>query len=143
VSVAEIVSEVEAAGVQLRLNGERIHIWYPEPKKREELADRVALLRANRTEVAECLRARSAVPVMPPGVRLVRWNLKDPPVAIETCSIVVDPARFAIATMEQLRVALAHGKRWVGWTLPQLLDRLAQVGVLVTLDGNAHSGEPQ
>jgi hypothetical protein len=31
-------------------------------------------------------------------------------------------------------VALAEPKRWVGWSVPQLIDRLAQVGVTVTLE---------
>ena len=35
---------------------------------------------------------------------------------------------------EQLGVALAQPKRWVGWSTPQLIDRLAQVGVIVTLE---------
>jgi hypothetical protein len=71
---------------------------------------------------------------MPAGVRLVHWNLKEPPVAIDTCSVVIDPALFARSTLEQLRVALAQPKRWVGWSIPQLIDRLAQVGVTVTLE---------
>jgi hypothetical protein len=70
---------------------------------------------------------------MPPGVRLIRWNLKAPPVAIEMCSVVVHPAQFATTTLEQLRVALGEPRRWVDWTVPQSIDRLAQVGVIVTL----------
>jgi hypothetical protein len=71
---------------------------------------------------------------MPSGVRLLTWNLKQPPVAIETCSVVIDPALFASSTLEQLRIALENPKRWVGWTVPQLIDRLAQVGVIVALE---------
>jgi hypothetical protein len=64
-------------------------------------------------------------------VKLIRWNLKSPPVAIETCVVVTDPALFARTTLEQLRTALAQPQRWVGWSVTQLIDRLAQVGVLV------------
>ncbi len=71
---------------------------------------------------------------MPPGVRLLRWNLKPPPVAIETCAVVTDPALFARTALGQLRVAMAEPVRWVGWTIPQLIDRLAQVGVVVELE---------
>src|SRR2546430_13150067 len=56
---------------------------------------------------------------LPPGVRLVSWNLKNPPIAIETCSVVTDPALFAKTTLEQLREALANPRRWVGWSILQ------------------------
>jgi hypothetical protein len=71
---------------------------------------------------------------MPSGVRLLKWNLKQPPVAIDTCSVVTDPALFAMSTLEQLKVAIENPKRWVGWTIPQLIDRLAQVGIVVALE---------
>lgn len=74
---------------------------------------------------------------MPPGVRLIECKLKEPPVAIETCAVVADSALFASSTLTQLARALAHPKRWVGWSVPQLIDRLAQVGVRVTLDTSA------
>jgi hypothetical protein len=133
VSVAETLSEVEVSGAALLLDGDRIRIRYPEAQQHEELATQIAFLRAHRDEVAECLRARAIAPGMPPGVRLVGWNLKSPPVAIDTCSVVVDSDLFARRTIEQLRIALAQPKRWVGWTVPQLMDRLAQVGVVVAL----------
>jgi hypothetical protein len=85
-------------------------------------------------EVAELLKMRGTIPPMPPGVRLVEWKLKEPPVAIETCAVVTDPALFASTTLEQLRTALANPRRCVGWSVPQLIDRLAQVGVTVALD---------
>jgi len=76
----------------------------------------------------------ASITMLPPGVRLIEWRLKEPPVAIETCAVVTDSGLFARATLEQLRIALAEPKRWVGWTVPQLIDRLAQVGVLITLE---------
>jgi hypothetical protein len=58
-SVSEILCEVEAAGVGLRLDGDRIRIWFPEPRQREAMAEQVAFLRTHRDEVAEFLRVRS------------------------------------------------------------------------------------
>jgi hypothetical protein len=133
-SVTEILNEVESVGIALRLDGERVRIWFPEPHQREQLASQVTFLRAHREEVAEFLRIRDATPAMPPCVRLVAWKLKEPPVAIETCAIVTDSALFARTTLEQLRSALAQPKRWVGWSVAQLLDRLAQVGVIVAVE---------
>jgi hypothetical protein len=75
-----------------------------------------------------------AIRAIPRGVRLVEWKLKDPPVAIETCAVVTDPELFASSTLRQLQTALSNSKKWAGWSVPQLIDRLSQVGVLVTLE---------
>jgi hypothetical protein len=134
-NLAEAVSKVEAAGASFRLDGDRVRVWYPTEEQREELSGDIAFLRNHRREVAALLKARGTVPDMPPGVRLVNWNLKEPPVLIETCAVVVDPVLFAPTTLEQLRMVLAEPKRWVGWTVPQLVDRLRQVGVIIALVG--------
>jgi hypothetical protein len=60
-SVSVVLGEVEAAGVALRLDGERIRMWFPEPHQRERLAKQVAFLRAHRDEVTEFLLARGRV----------------------------------------------------------------------------------
>lgn len=133
-SVSGVLSEVEAVGIELRLDGEKIRIRFPEAQQREDLAEQVLFLRAHRDEVAEFLRARASIPTMPPGVRLVKWKLKEPPVAIETCTVVTEPALFASTTLEQLRIVLPNPKRWVGWSVFQLIERLAQVGVAVALE---------
>ncbi len=57
-NVSEILSEVEATGIGLRLDGDRIRIWFPEPGKREAVAGHIAFLRTHRDEVAELLRVR-------------------------------------------------------------------------------------
>jgi hypothetical protein len=48
------------------------------------------------------------IPAMPPGVRLVARNLKEPPVVIETSAVVVNPALFARTTLTQITTALAN-----------------------------------
>jgi hypothetical protein len=58
-SVSMVLGEVEAAGIALRLSGDRIRIRFREPQQREMLARQVSFLRAHRDEVAECLRARN------------------------------------------------------------------------------------
>jgi len=87
---------------------------------------------------------RTDIPEMPPGVRLVAWNLREPPVLIETSAVVVNPALFARTMLTQLTTALANPKSWIGWSAPQLIDRLAQVGVFVKLakeeKGANHAG---
>jgi hypothetical protein len=133
--IVEALIEIEAAGAALRLDGEKVKICYQDEMQRRELAGQVGLLRDRRDEVAELLRVRATIPEMPQGVRLLRWNLKKPPVAIEACAVVTDTTLFARRTLEQLRIAMVEPARWVGWTLPQLIDRLLQVGVAVEVEG--------
>jgi hypothetical protein len=130
-AVAQALMEVETLGVELRMEAEKVVMRFPAEELRNELSGQLAFLRMHRHEVMNFLRKREVIPLMPRGVRLVEWNLKEPPVAIEVCAVVVNPSMFARTTLAQLGVALAEPSRWVGWTVPQLIDRLAQVGVAV------------
>jgi hypothetical protein len=129
--VIEIVAQLESAGGTLQLAGSQIRYRIPADDSRTR--DFVLQLRGHRQEVAAFLKERNGEPQMPTGVRLLGWNLKKAPVAVETCAVVTDTALFARSTLEQLGTALAQRSRWVGWSVPQLIDRLAQVGVTVKL----------
>lgn len=107
-NVAEVIDVAEAKGARFRLDGDKVRVWYPDEEHREELATQVSLLRERRTEVAAFLKVRSVIPAMPPGVRLVGWNLKEPPVAIEYHAVVTDTARFASATLGELHERLTN-----------------------------------
>lgn len=131
VAVAQAVMEVETLGVQLRVEADKVVMRFPAEQLRNELSGKLAFLRTHRHEVMNILRGRDVIATMPLGVRLVSWNLKEPPVAIDVCSVVVNPSLFVRTTLAQLGIALAEPTRWVGWTMPQLIDRLAQVGVVV------------
>lgn len=49
---------------------------------------------------------------------------------------MIDPALFAAAALEELRKRLANSRRKYGWSVQQLIDRLAQVGVRVVLESS-------
>jgi len=63
-------------------------------------------------------------------IRVVSCNLKEPPVAVDD-GVVTDANDFSKTTLEQLRRVLENPKARVGWSVPQLVDRLWQVGVVV------------
>lgn len=76
-----------------------------------------------------------ACPAIPKGIRLIRWEPKPVPVAIDVCSVVVDLPKFIESELRALDSRLnnpctIHG----GFTVPQMLDRLAQAGLEVELD---------
>jgi hypothetical protein len=127
--IEAIIAEMERSGATVMTAGENIRILPPANYRPSD--EVLARLKENKSEALAYLKARST---LPGGIRLVSWNLKEPPIAIEACAVVVDPTLFARTTLEQLRTALAQPRRWVGWSVPQLIDRLAQVGVLVTLE---------
>lgn len=141
-SVAEVVSEVEAAGAAFRLDGEKVRVSYPDEERRKELAGQIALLRAQRAEVAAYLRSRSAIPPMPEGVRLVRWKPRPAPVILTRYEVVTEVSRFVEMTLLELKAALA-GKRWLAGhrSVRELVDRLEQCGVFVQIVEDAKSTE--
>ena len=119
-NVADIVSEIEAAGATFRLEGEKVRVSYPDDERRKELGSQIELLRDHRTEVAAYLKVRTTVPTMPKGVRLIRWESIAAPVAIDICTVVVDVPKFIQSELRALDSRLndpwtIHG----GFTVPR------------------------
>ncbi len=76
--------------------------------------------------------AQSEPQGMPEGVKLLCWDMKRPPVAIETCTIVNDVPLFIRTTMRQLECALKGDCLGAGnWPVRTLVERLESVGVKV------------
>jgi hypothetical protein len=124
---AELIVRVSAAGGQLWLEDGKVRARLP-----ESLRPMLDALRAHRSEIAELLAQR---PAMPAGVRLIRWEPKAAPVRLSEWSTVTDVDLFMRSTLMQLEAAL-EGLTWQSgnWGLCGLLERLAAVGCIVALD---------
>jgi hypothetical protein len=137
-TAAEVLNAVENVGGSLALNGG--YIKYALPKRAAWL---VPELRQNREELIGLLREVQTPPPMPPGVRLLKWKPKTPPVAIVRMGIVNNVDKFIVATLRELRARL-EGKNFLAgnWSLRELVERLEQVGVAVAIEthGVEHSG---
>ena len=73
----DLIEQIESCGGVLAVkDGDRIAYELP-----EEMAGFVDQLREQKSEIMEVLRQRETIPRMPPGVRLISWSLKQPPVA--------------------------------------------------------------
>jgi hypothetical protein len=131
-TVADMVSKVEASGVGFRLDGEKVRVSYPDDERRKELAAQIAALREQRAEVAAFLKARGAIPPIPEGVRLIRWEPKSAPVILTRYEVVTEVSRFVEMTLLELKGALA-GRLWQSGhrSARELVDRLEQCGVVV------------
>jgi hypothetical protein len=69
-------------------------------------------------------------PTMPPGIRLLSWQPKRPPVELIEHSVVIEVDKFIATTLLQLSAALEH-KQWQAgnWSVRQLIERMEQCGV--------------
>jgi hypothetical protein len=126
----EVLEAVQNAGGSLTLSGERIQYTLP-----NSAVWLVPELKQNREELVGLLREGGTPPPMPPGVRLLKREPKTPPVAIVRMGIVSNVDKFIGATLWALRARL-EGKDFLAgnWSLPELVDRLEQVGVEVKVE---------
>ncbi len=85
---------------------------------------------ARRDEIRRELKERHVMPIVPTGFRLVAWNPKPAPVIIESIAVIGDSDAFSREKLKQLSAA-KKDPIW-GRIIPQLLDQLAQVGVILT-----------
>ncbi len=82
------------------------------------------------------------VPTLPKGVRLIGWEPMAAPVRLDVCSVVFDVPKFIESELRALASRLNNpGTIRGGFTVWQMLDRLAQAGLIVELDpkGSAES----
>ena len=76
------------------------------------------------------------IPPMPPGVTLIAWNPKHPPVGISYCAVVNDVEGFISDTLTQLGKLLdSKAEPETTRQLRDLVDALEQCGVVVQIRG--------
>jgi hypothetical protein len=133
----EVLEAVQNVGGSLALNGERIQYALP-----DSAVWLVPELKQNREELIGLLREVGTPPPMPPGVRLLKWEPKEPPIAIVRMGIVSNVDKFIGATLRELRARL-EGKDFLAgnWSLRELVDRLEQAGVSVTVESTNTGAE--
>jgi len=126
----EVLHAIERAGGRVLLNGGQIK--YEIPRRDVWL---IGELKQNREELIGLLREAGTPLQMPTGVRLLKWEPKPPPVAIVHMGIVNNVDKFIGATLRELRARLEGRDFLAGnWSLRELVDRLEQVGVEVTVE---------
>jgi hypothetical protein len=126
----EVLEAVQNAGGSLTISGERIRYALP-----DSALWLVTELKQHREELIGLLREEGTPPPMPPGVRLLKWQPKDPPIAIVHMGIVSNVDKFVAVTLLQLRARLEGKDSLAGnWSLRELVDRLEQVGVAVGIE---------
>jgi hypothetical protein len=133
----ELLEAVQSLGGSLTRSGERIQYALP-----DSALWLVTELKQHREELIGLLREGETPPPMPRGVRLLKWEPKNPPIAIVRMGIVSDVPKFVAATLLQLQARL-EGKDFLAgnWSQRELVDRLEQVGLDVEVESTPIGGE--
>lgn len=125
-SVAEqVIGRIEVAGGVLTVRGDRIRCRLP-----EDLAHLLDELKAHKGEVIACLKKR-AIPPMPQGVQLLRWEPKPSPVMLTrvSVSLIKDVPEFIRNTLTELGQLLEQSAE--PRKLRDLIDALEECGCIV------------
>ncbi len=97
----ELLEAVQNLGGSLTLSGERIQYTLP-----DSAAWLVTELKQHQEELIGLLREGETPPQMPLGVRLLRWEPKNPPIAIVRMGIVTNVPEFVANTLLQFQARL-------------------------------------
>ena len=83
----------------------------------------------------DLIPAPRGCPPLPRGIKVIRYQPKAPPLAIDTCSVVVDVEKFIRGELIELDARL-HSPVQIraGHGVFTILDRLAQVGLELAIE---------
>lgn len=122
---SELLNTIRVCGGIVALDGDLIRYDLS-----GDAAPLIPDLLAARDEIRRILRERQAMPTVPAGFRFVTWDPKPAPVIVESISVVGDSDAFSREKLRQLSAAMSD-PTWES-IIPQLLDQLAQVGIILT-----------
>jgi len=135
-----LLEEVRRLGGKFHLREDGVKVEYPE-EVREDMRPILDKLRQKRDEVCKLLYKQASgipappgCPPIPAGVRLKKYAPKPGPVLIAPWSLVAHPDQFIAACFRDLDWRLKHPKSYAAPPIPQILAKLAEVGVEVELE---------
>jgi hypothetical protein len=129
------IDRLRELGGELFLHGGVIR--YRIPAHSVEARRLLAEIRKDREAVIAMLRERESRPPLlqevkaslPPGVRVVRYQPKQPPFAVAPVSVVVDAGRFFRDYLRDLSWRLGHPQGYHSPPLADILAKLADAGL--------------
>lgn len=137
-----LMQQVERLGGAFVVRGDEIAVEYPE-EKASEVESILPKLSAEKDTVRSLLYKRppgipapAECPLLPPGVRLKKYAPKSPPVLVQPWSVVTDVDKFIAACLRDLDWRLKHPKGYARAPLPEILSKLAEVGLELELDAS-------
>ena len=136
-SAQAILDDLARRGITVRLDGETLRLG-----PREALDDN--LLSRIKEYKPELIRALAAIPPMPEGVHLIRWEPRPAPVILTRYAVVTEVHRFITATLLELKAAMV-GERWLAGnrSVRELIERLEECGVVVEVSEPSLVNDPE
>ena len=145
---ADILEAVRELGGELVLEGNRLRYSLPDCPEARELLEQV---RRDREAIKSLLRdlqeqAPSLEEIkasLPPGVRLLSYQPKDPPFAVAPVSVVTNAGKFYRSYLADLRVALTKPKGYRWPSVIDILAKLADAGLQLELNASGERWQPK
>ncbi|MCJ7501477.1 MAG: hypothetical protein MUP80_00255 [Acidobacteriia bacterium] len=129
-------------GGELFLSGDRLRYRIPadDPEAHQLLAE----IRRDREAVIEMMRDRESKPpsldevtaMLPPGVRILRYEPKAVPFAVAPVSVVTSAGKFYRAYLRDLRWRVEHPGGCAAPPLADILAKLADAGLDLITNGD-------
>jgi hypothetical protein len=134
------LDRIVQAGGSIALAGGKIKLWLPEDC--QDASEIVETIRGDREIVIAMLqdlerRAPSLDEVramLPPGVRVLRYEPKAVPFAVAPVSVVTTAGKFYRAYLRNLRWRVEHPRGCAAPPLAEILSKLADAGLELRLD---------
>jgi hypothetical protein len=159
ITAVELIERLAEIGASVSVDGEQVTIRFPEEQRGqvEGLGPEIRRLKpellkelndAGSDTLFDGFESRldgeqegfrgvqppAECPVLPTGVKLVRYRPKAAPVAVAPVSIVTDMDKFIRSYLRDLHFRLEHPKAHACAPLREILAKLAEVGVELEID---------
>lgn len=133
-SAIDVIGRLTVLGCSVRLEGEKLKVQGPDLPEVREL---VSELRGDRDAALAWLKDRESQPpnleelkaALPPGVSLVSYRPKEAPFAVAPVTVVTNAGKFFRAYLRDLRWRVENPDGYAAPPLPDILSKLAEVGV--------------
>jgi hypothetical protein len=135
-----LMHEIARLGGEFTMRGDEIVVEYPD-ETAAEVEPILGKLSARKDEVRSLLCKHSlgspvapGCPPLPRGVRLKSYAPKSPPILIAPWSVVTDVEKFIASYLRDLDWRLKHPRGHAAAPLPEILSKLAEVGLELQLE---------
>ncbi|HEV2416547.1 MAG TPA: hypothetical protein VGX94_01965 [Terriglobia bacterium] len=147
-TIGEVFEQVALMGGSLGLNGERVELVLPDVPEADALTESVRL---NRDVIAAMLKDQeSRAPsveevkaILPAGVRLVSYQPKEAPFAVNVANIVTNAGRFYRAHFADLARRLEKPEGYHCPPLSDILGKLGAAGLELKIERGCYGSEDQ
>jgi hypothetical protein len=147
-AIASPIDRLRELGGEVYLDGDRLR--YRIPAGQPEAHQLLDELRQDRDAIKEMLRNLESQPpsldevtaMLPPGVRVLRYEPRAVPFELSISSVVTDAGTFFRQYLQDLAWRVRRAGGYAAPPLPDILAKLAEAGLTLTIDRDRHFEAP-